>query len=208
MELDNLKELWQQLDTQNTGRDDVEIMRIIQQKSKSPVSRMKRNLFVELIVVILLYSGSIWYFMATSSGRYNEISILLLLIGMLFLFYYYRKNKLLKQMQCVTCEVKSNLERQLNILEKYVHFYFVCGTILTPVAYFGSGAIVMLNYPNEDIASGFTTSKAYIIFVFIGLLITIGSYFLNKWYIKKLYGQHIHQLRSLLHQMEESEQML
>ena len=108
-------------------------------------------------------------------------------------------------MQCVTCEVRSNLQRQLTTLEKYVQFYFVGGTILTPVAYFASGAIVLLNYPNESVSSGFTASRAYIIFIVIGLVITIGSYFLNKWYIRKLYGQHITKLRGLLHQMEEGE---
>jgi hypothetical protein len=208
MELDNLKELWQQLDTEKIHGDEQEITRIIQQRSQSPVAKMKRNLLIELIVVIVLYSIAIWNFMSTSMGRYSEIAILLLFVGLLFLFYYYKKNRLLKQMQCVTCEVRSNLQRQLTTLEKYVQFYFVCGTILTPVAYFASGAIVMLNYPNEAVASGFTASRSYILFIAIGLLITIGSYFLNKWYIRKLYGQHIKRLRILLHQMEESEQIL
>lgn len=205
MELDNLKELWQNLANENNKRNDQDIMQIMRQKSQSPVSKMKRNLFVELIVVIVLYAGSIWYFIATSMGRYSEISILLLLIGLLFLYYYYRKNKLLRQMQCITCEVRSSLQQHLTTLEKYVRFYFIAGTILTPIAYFASGAVVLLNYPDGSVASGFTQSRSYVVFVAIGLIITVGTYFLNKWYIRKLYGQHIDGLRTLLHQMEEGE---
>ena len=207
MELDNLKDLWRDLDRGDTHRDDDEqIMKILQKRSQSPIARMKRNLLLELIAVIILYPFSIWYFLEASMGRYHEIPLFLFVIGILFVFYFYKKNKLLGQMQCVTCEVRSNLERQLATLEKYVRFYFVFGTVLGPVAYFLTGLIVLLKYPTQGVAERFTDSMVYIVFVIIGLVITIGSYFLNRWYIKKLYGRHIEKLKALLLQMEEKEQ--
>lgn len=108
-------------------------------------------------------------------------------------------------MQCIDCEVRFNLQRQLTTLEKYVQFYFVSGTVAAPVAYFVSGFIVLLKYPGENITSVFTQSEEYIVFVVIGLVITIGSYFFNQWYVKKLYGQHIKRLKQLLLQTEENE---
>ena len=209
MELDNLKDLWRDLDRGDTHRDDDEqIMKILQKRSQSPIARMKRNLLLELIAVIILYPFSIWYFLEASMGRYNEIALFLFVIGILFVFYFYKKNQLLGQMQCVTCEVRSNLERQLVTLEKYVRFYFVFGTVLGPVAYFLTGLIVLLKYPAEGVAERFTDSMVYIVFVIIGLVITIGSYFLNRWYIKKLYGRHIEKLKALLLQMEEKETVI
>lgn len=204
MELDNLKDLWRDIGRENLHQnDDQEIIRILQKKSQSPIARMKRNLLVELIAVIILYSFPIWYFLETSKGRYSEIALFLFLIGILFLFYFYKKNKLLGQMQCVTCEVRSNLQQQLATLEKYVQFYFVSATILCPVAYFVPGIIVLLKYPGENIVVSFRESTVYTVFVAIGLLITIGSYFLNRWYVRKLYGQHIRRLKELLLQMDE-----
>lgn len=206
MELDNLKDLWQELGRDDTIQgDNIEIMQILQKKSQSPIAKMKRNLLVELVTVIILYALPIWYFLSTSMGRYREISIFLIAIGLLFIIYFSIKNRLLGKMQCVTCEVRSNLQQQLSTLEKYVRFYFVSGTILAPVAYFVTGFIVLWKYPGENIPEVFTGSNAYIIFISIGVLITIGSYFLNKWYIAKLYGQHISKLKELLFQMEEQE---
>ena len=205
MELDNLKDLWRDLDRGDAHlKGDEQILKILQKRSQSPIARMKRNLLLELIAVIILYSFPIWYFLQTSMGRYRGIALFLFVVGILFVFYYYRKNKLLSEMQCVTCEVRSNLERKLVTVEKYVRFYFVSGTVLYPVAYFVPGFIVLLKYPDESVAERFTESAVYIVFVILGLLTTVGSYFLNRWYIKKLYGRHIEKLKALLLQMEES----
>jgi hypothetical protein len=176
---------------------------MLQKRSQSPIAKMKRNLLLELIAVVVLYSLTIWYFLQTSEGGYREIAMILLVVGVLFIFYYYKKNRLLGQMQCVTCEVRSNLQQQLKTLEKYVQFYFVGGTILTPITFFVTGFIVLLKAPGGNFAADLTKSQEYIIFVTIGLLLTIGSYFLNKWYLSKLYGQHIKRLKELLLQMDE-----
>ena len=204
MELDNLKDLWHDLDRKETDpTDDVHILKILQRRSQSPIARMKRNLLLELIAVIILYSFSIWYFLLASRGLYWEIALFLFILGLLFGFYYYKKNRLLGRMQCVTCEVRSNLERQLTTLEKYVRFYFISATVLCPVAYFIPGFIVLMKYPGDAIAQRFTASATYIVFVIIGVVFTGSSYFLNRWYVNKLYGRHIEKLKSVLLQMEE-----
>ena len=170
MELDNLKELWSHLDRQSDQlKDDEQIQLMLQKKSRSPIAKMKRNLFVELITVLVLYSAIIWYFLATSLGGYREIALLLFTVGLLFLFYYYQKNKLLDKMQCVTCEVRSNLQQQLNTLSKYVRFYFLGGIVLTPLTYFVTGFIVLVKYPGRNIPSAFMQSGGFIIFISIGI---------------------------------------
>jgi hypothetical protein len=204
MELDNLKDLWRDIGQTNVHQNnDEQILRMLQKRSRNPIAKMKRNLFYELITVVFVYSLGIWYFIANSDGLYWELSLLLLIVATLFFFYYYHKNNLLNEMQCVTCEVRSNLEKQLTTLEKYVRFYFISGTVLTPVAYFAAALIV--TYKSSDIYGPATEARDYIIIVIIGLIITIGSYFLNIWYVKKLYGQHITKLKELLQQMEENE---
>ena len=205
MELDNLKDLWRDLKEDNHQDEDEQILKILHKKSQSPIAKMKRNLFIELIAVIILYAFPIWYFFQTSEGRYIEISIGLSVVALLFTVYFYKKNKLLGEMQCVTCEVRSNLQRQLKTLEKYVWLYFVGGIVLTPIAYFVPGFLVIMKYPGRDVSAEFTSSVAYSIFIVIGLSITVGNYFFSRWYIRKLYGQHINRLKDLLLQTEEKE---
>jgi len=221
MELDSLKDIWKDLDETDLqpGRD-VPISSMLQKRSQSTIARLKRNLNRELIAVLIIYSLTIWYII-TFQRMYSELAMLLALVGGAFLFYYYRKSKLLKQMECVACEVRSNLKQQLGTLEKYVRFYFVAGTILTPLAYFAAGMIILFNGQEMNshmvdvsvdaqtsvsqmpIAQHISNHRFFVLFLSIGAVLTLGSYFINRWLIGKLYGQHIEKLKDLLTQMDE-----
>lgn len=217
MELDSLKEIWKD---QEKGMDrypdsNTEILSMLGKKSQSPVAKIRRNLLLELITIIVVYIAFIIYFALNKHGRYWELSIMMALVGIGFVFYYYHKNKLLKSMQCVTCEVKSNLQTQLHLLEKYVRFYFIAGTLLTPILYYLTGLIILYKAKPGYISGEVLGDRAQVMlntvpkhqffteFLIGGVVITVLIYFANKWYIKKLYGQHISHLRELLRQMDE-----
>jgi hypothetical protein len=201
MELDNLKEIWKGLDDKKTpvGSNE-EILSMLQKKSKRPIARMKRNLLVEMVSVIIIYSASTAYYFMAWSGRYWEIGLMFFLAGVFCVFYYYRKYKLLNSMECVACEVKSNLQRQLTTLEKYVRLYFITGVVLTPIAYFFAGFIIFVKTPGNSY-----NLNQYLIFTAIGIVITIACYYLNVWYVNKLYGQHVRKLKEILSEMEGTE---
>ncbi|AXY76799.1 hypothetical protein D3H65_23620 [Paraflavitalea soli] len=221
MDLDNLKEIWKDLDEKDfhpakregivpavTSHEE-EIAAILRKRSQNPIAKIKRNLATETIVIVVLYSITMWYYITAWKGQYWEIAVLLGIIGASFVVYYFRKNKLLKEMQRVDYEVKANLEQRLHTLEKYVRFYFVSGTVLTPAAYFVAGVIVLFKTPprsTEKIPPMFThiTGHDYfVLFTVSGVALAIGSYFLNVWYSNKLYGRHINKLKNLLNQMDE-----
>jgi hypothetical protein len=221
MELDSLKDIWKDLDESDLQPgSDVPISSMLHKKSQSTIARLKRNLNRELIAVLIIYSLTIWYII-TFQQMYSELAVLLALVGGAFLFYYYRKSKLLKQMECVACEVRSNLKQQLGTLEKYVRFYFIAGTILTPLAYFAAGMIILFNAQEVNshvvnvsidaqtsvsqmpIAQHISNHRFFVLFLSIGAVLTVGSYFMNRWMIGKLYGQHVQKLKDLLTQMDE-----
>jgi hypothetical protein len=221
MELDSLKDIWKNLDEEDLQpAREVPILSMLQKRSQSTIARLKRNLNRELIAVVVIYSLTIWY-IVTYQQMYSELAVLLALVGGAFLFYYYRKSKLLKQMQCVACEVRSNLKQQLVTLEKYVRFYFIAGSILTPLAYFAAGVIILFNAHDFNaslsdvpvnaetsvsqipVVSHISNHRFFVLFLSIGAVLTVGSYFINKWLINKMYGQHIQKLKELLFQMED-----
>jgi Ca2+/Na+ antiporter len=199
MELDNLKEAWKGHTVKNAADSNEQILSMLHKKSQRPIAKMKRNLFRELVTVIVLYTACILYYVISDGGKFWEVALMLFIIGVLFLFFYYRKNKLLNEMECVACEVKSNLQRQVSTLEKYVRFYFIAGTILTPLSYFTAGIILLNKTPGITLNTGF-----YMFFFGVGVVMTILLYFVNKWYVNKLYGQHVKKLKELLKQMEET----
>lgn len=206
MELDNLKHIWRDIGQKTLQQnDDEQIVMMLQKSSRSPISKMKKNLLRELIAVICFYCPGILYFALSSKG-YWEIAALLAFVGLLFMLYYYRKNKLLRDMQCVTCEVRSNLQQQLATLQTYVRFYFISGTVLTPIAYFASALVVL--FKSRALEGSIADISSLFIIGAVGIAVTAGGYFVNRWYVKKLYGQHIQKLKQLLQQTEERESEL
>ena len=120
-----------------------------------------------------------------------------------------------------TAEQIANLKHQLVTLEKYVRFYFVAGTLLTPLAYFAACAIVLLKTPVSEpgfpdpsqlidaqipVVTQITKHRFFLMYALVGVALTISIYFLNRWYVNKLYGQHIQKLKELLLQMEEADE--
>ncbi|MEJ8817430.1 hypothetical protein [Lacibacter sp. H407] len=206
MELDQLKEMWGDMAISKKGSSFEEIQAMLRKKSKSPIAKMKRNLMIEMVAVIVLYTLIIIDYVMTYNGVMLSIPLLMFVLGVLFVIYYIRKRKLLKDMECVTCEVKSNLQQQLNILEKYVRFYMLAGTLLFPltmifmsvVLYFYSAEMQQLSKPMPFLPfMAIVTGSA--------IVLTIPMYFLNKWYVRKLYGQHVEKLKLIVSEMSEEE---
>jgi len=199
MELDNLKDIWKKIE--DRPLQEVKISRSVlhHQRSQSVVAVMKRNLFYELIVVLLLYTIGISYYLF---NQYEEIALLLGGLGICFLFYYYHKNQLLRKMLCVTCEVKTNLHLQLKALTKYMRFYALATSILIPLVFIAAFFILIdlqgYNSPFKN------EVRFYLIFFFLGVALTIGSFFANRIYVRRLYGSHIAKLTELVSEMEEN----
>lgn len=207
MELDELKNIWQKEPEPRQNQDQY-LLSLLARRSNSPIAAMKRNLLWELVAVIVLYSGSIIYYFFAFGGKMAELSWFMLIVGLIFVAYYYRKNKLLNSMQCVACQVKSNLELQLGTLEKYVRFYLIAGNVLAPVAMLAVGYMVFVQYPQRlDMPKTIWNDKyiqlvALIYFIVMALL-CVGIFFLNKWYVNKLYGRHIDRLKKMLKELSD-----
>jgi hypothetical protein len=206
MELDQLKEMWGDVATVKKVSSDEEIQAMLRKKSKSPIAKMKRNLFVEMLVVVILYSVTITDYFLTLKGMMLGLAWLMLASFLLYMLYYVRKRKLLNDMECVSCEVKSNLQRQLRTLEKYIRLYLYLGTMFFPLIMIFTGVILFLYAPelkNQEPAVplwAFVTALSIMAFV-----LTIPMYFLNKWYMRKLYGQHVDKLKAIVNEMSAEE---
>ena len=206
MELEQFKNLWDK-DAAPEQKKGEYFISLLRKRSNSPIARIKRNLRAELIVIVIMYTVGVTYYFLAFGGKMAEIAWFMLVIGLLFLVYYYFKNKLLNNMQCVSCHVKSNLELQLGTLEKYVKFYLLAGIILLPVTMLFVGYVTIILYPErigKTHVPGYdaSTYQTGIFLLVFTAVLSVGSYFLNKWYINRLYGRHIKKLREILKEME------
>jgi 4-hydroxybenzoate polyprenyltransferase len=208
MELDQWKDIWKE-EGQQPSNEAAKLQSLLDKKSKSPVAKMKRNLRVELWFVIITYGAMILFYFLAFNGSMSAVSWFMLIIGLLFVIYFQRKNKLLTEMECLSCEVKSNLQKQTTTLEKYIRIYLIGGTVLAPVSllFFGWFFYVKARikvddtffYPGEHNPIW----KVILAWVILTAVVTFIFYLLNKWYVRKLYGKHVEKLKEVLSEMEE-----
>ena len=207
MELESLKYIWHTLETppaQTPGWQD--LAALLEKRSRGPVARMRRNLVAETILMFVTYTPAVLCYLLAFDGRLSAISWLFALLAAAFFGYYYRKYRLLKEMECVTCQVKSNLARQVKTLKKYVRFYLLAGTAMIPVSYLLSYAIIRWKRPaGRSLYLRLHPIPWWgnpVFWLILIVPLTIGIYYANAWYINRLYGRHIKKLQELLHEME------
>ncbi|MGL6267610.1 MAG: hypothetical protein ACRC2O_06770 [Chitinophagaceae bacterium] len=207
MELDQWKNIWKE-EGNSPSNDAKKLQLLLSKKSKSPVAKMKRNLKVELWFVIITYGFMILFYFIAFKGRMIAVSWFMLFIGLLFVIYFQRKNKLLTEIECLSCEVKSNLQKQVITLEKYIRIYLIGGTLLAPVSLLFFGWFFYISawrnnydsilYPGDHNPIW----KVILVWVMLTAIVTFIFYMLNKWYVRKLYGKHVEKLKEVLSEME------
>lgn len=205
MELDSLKTIWkEQALPSGDGQEPMELLaRLVRERSHGPIERMRHNLRVESLLMIVTYIPTIIAYLTMFHGSLWIIAVVFALILVFYGIYFYMKSRLLKKMQCVTCEVRSNLARQVRVLGRYLRLYRWSGTLLLLIAFVI--AYEVLQYSRDQayhqVTPHWLLPSAFLL-VLLGVL-GVGSFFMNRWYANKLYGRHIKKLRELLREMDE-----
>jgi hypothetical protein len=204
MELRKLKELWDGSSNSSIPINEEELNQILNKRSRRPIAIIKRNLKLEMAFGILFYCFFIWIVsnQAVSIILYFDI-ILLVVAGILYSIYVFYKNQLLNKMECMSCEVKSNLNLQLGFLVKLVKLYFKVGNIFVLLTYLIAGAIGYITSESET--DSIPHYLEIMIFITIGAVLFLINYYFSRWYLFTLYGKHIQKLKNILYEMDESE---
>ena len=203
MELDNLKTLWKEQGPPGDEWEQTDLLAMLQKRSRGPIDRMKRNVRIEAVMLIVTYIPTILLYILMFQGTLWGISVIMAVILVIFLVYFYLKNRLLKKMECVTCEVRSNLAGQIEILGKYVRFYYWGSTLSLVIGWIIAYEVII--YAKHEVHPHMIFSWWFSPAFLLALLIPlgIGGYFLNRRRANKLYGRHIKKLKELLQEMDE-----
>jgi hypothetical protein len=193
MELESLKYIWHSLEVPPAREQDRRaLLALLEKKSQAPIARMRRNLIGEGILLLVAYTPAVLIFLLGFNRRLAAVSWLFILVLVFFFAYYYRKYRLLSKMQCPTCELRSNLARQVHTLRRYTRFYLLAGTGMIPLAYIVAYFIIRWKMPAVD-------PTPWLILL---IPITIGMYYINASYVNRLYGRHIKKLQDLLQELD------
>ncbi|TAH07757.1 MAG: hypothetical protein EAZ12_08380 [Sphingobacteriia bacterium] len=210
MELDELKILLnQKLETDHLLRSEKDLADLLSQKAQSIYAKIKRSLWFEIIssFIIVIAFGYIGF-----TSKYQSINIYFSFFTALFipfiLIFFYLLNKTNKINQS-NKPIKENMQNLVDLMEEFMKRYFqftmalipICFTFSFALGYNEKDPIPAIDHAFED----YNITKGFLIGFTIGYLValTVGVFYFTKWYLKKLYGNYVQELKKYIAELQE-----
>ena len=210
MELDELKyQLKNKLATDHAGIEDRDIGELLNRKAGSITDKLKRSLQFEIICTMLVLVG-FSYIGVTS--RYQTFRIYfsvfsVLTIGFLILLIYLLRRT--SDLGANPLPVKSSLQSLVNILQLFIKRYFQFTMALIPICFVFAYLLIYTEKQRIPAVDHFSRSRfdtawkviAFLVVYMSGL--AVGVYYFTKWYLKKMYGNYVVQLKGCMEELGE-----
>ena len=211
MELDELKNyLNRQLEEQSPLQSSGEISAILRNKSIGIVDRIRRSLWIELVISLLAVMAVLY---AKNLGGSYVMQIyfnIFLGITLMFLPIFIWLIRSTYQLSPELSSVKTNLTRLHLLISRFTRFYFIFSmAIFLPVIFYSLIAAVY-ERTNQSLMESlqFYMQLPAVPLLLIGLYILgfgIFLYFFARWYIRLLYGKYLDKLKDLLTELDTLE---
>ncbi|MDZ4071710.1 MAG: hypothetical protein U1C70_07790 [Sediminibacterium sp.] len=210
MELDELKyQLNQRLATDHASRSNADISALLKKKTHSVISKIKRSLIIEMVLCVLFFVAMLYVCFITnywSIRVYFGVFTVLTVLMTLVLYYLYRRTDTLSDSDR---PIKANLQTLVGLLEEFVKRYFQFTMALLPVCFMFS---MILSYadpveiPEIEKFSVKVFTARWQVMVFLGvymIALAISVYYFTKWYLKKLYGNYLTELKQYIAELDQ-----
>ncbi len=201
MELDELKNIWKQ-SPPFVHKNTEEIASMLKSKSTSIIDKLKRNVWIELIFTDVVGIALLVYALRIPSGSIKWMIISILVIFFLYTFYFIKKLLLLNRFEPGQ-DIKSNLELLAARLTEYLSFYKKSYAILYPVYFIIGLLFVAVEKGMDKFIDSITQPKSLLYLIVMSLVFLFSSTWFVRWYLKKLYGNHVEKLKNLLLDIQE-----
>lgn len=208
MELDELKyQLNQKLATDHASRTDADIAALLKKKTSSVIGKLKRSLIIEMVLCILFAAAMLYVCFVTdhwSIRLYFGVFTALMFLFTFVLYYLYKRTRsLTSSFQ----PVKTNLQSVVSLLEEFVKRYFQFTMALLPVCFVFSlilSSMEPVSVPEVDKFVLHYFSARWQVLTFLGvymIVLAISLYYFTKWYLKKLYGNYLAELKQCVDEL-------
>ncbi len=197
MELDELKKIdFNALPKHVVSAADIASM--LKNDTVSIVHKIQRSLKLEIIISILFVAVCAYMIFFENNRIYNIYFGLFGIIGLVFiivLLFLFKKTTNLS-----VTPIRNNIESIVSIIDQYIKRYMQFTVVLLPFC-FGLSLWLSYNDPERILKPMDTSSVMYISLTM--LAIGTGVYFFTKWYLRKLYGNYLQQLKSIAKEFDE-----
>jgi len=198
MELEELKSIWKNSEPVFQPKDEKEIATMLKGRSISIIDKLKRNVWFELVFTVVVSIGLLVYALVFTSGAAKWLSISFILMCLAFTFVYVKKIILLNRFNPANETIRENLVSLIKSVTSYLNFYKRSYTVLYPVYFCLALLFAGIERGAEAFFENLMRPRTILpLIVFGGLLFFFSTKFAN-WYFKKLYGNHLEKLKTLL----------
>lgn len=212
MELDELKnKLKLQLETDHHQRTEADFAALLKKKAHSVLSKIRRSLWFEIIFCFLFTALLVYVAIA---GKYQSLRIYSGSFSVIMMFITGVMFFLLKKINLALSSnlpIRENLQNIVVLMDEFIRRYFQFCIVLLPVCTIFSASlqlheketIVEMEAFFQKIRPQQPHKLLVTLFYLAGSF--IGLYYLTKWYLKKLYGNFVEQLKAYIRELEETE---
>lgn len=201
MELDNLKTIWNST-LSFQPKDEGEIASMLNKNSQSVVSKLKRNVWLEMVFTLTTGIALLIYAILLENGSLKWTSVSLLAVFILYSVYNTKKLLLLNRFDPGQANLKRTLETLVEDLTAYLKFYKRSYAILYPAYFILMLIFALLERGTDEFVR--VLNKPEIILYLVGtcIMFFVCSIWLTGWYIRKMYGDHLQKLKDLLQDLQ------
>ncbi len=217
MDLDQFKtELKTKLATDHINRSDADFEHILKNKTSSFIDKIKKSLWFEIVIGFLLNFGFVFAAFDASMRSmriyFGVFSVLMYLFLFFLIYLLLRTNKIKTTDQ----SIKKNLESYIQLIEEFVKRYLQFTMALIPICLVFAGYLGYSDGHSDATmnaySSGFNFGSklngtqftvfiiSFLVFISLG---AYGMFHFTKWYLKKLYGNYLSELKKCMSELHD-----
>jgi hypothetical protein len=201
MELDELKkQLNIEMMTGRQHRSAEDIISLMRKDTGSLLQKLKQSLLLEMIIAIVFAALCTYMVFFSDSWQYHTLFSMFSIIAVGLIIVLYVLLKRVNEFISIS-PVKQNLEKLITILEEYVKRYLQLTLFLLPVC-FVLGVWLTYNDPENVLLP--LDWKTVVLLSTAMIILGTTFFFFTRWYLKRLYGDHLRQLKALLTEIDEA----
>ena len=205
MELDELRRQWQQPDRAGVPAvNAAQLSSLLKGHSDGVVEKMRRNTWLEIMVSVLLMLAAPLLLLHAGSGLiiFRFYTVLFEVLAIALLYHYYQQLGFLQRMTQADNTVRTHLGALCEGLRRLLRFYYRVTLATLPLT-----LLLNLGYVvGQELAhpGPFRWGLVGLIggaMLLLGGLAQLGLAPITRWYLQRLYGQHLDRLEANLREL-------
>ena len=168
------------------------------------VDKMRRNARWETAFAALFTSTGPIVWTINTALLYKVYGGIILLLGIGMLYYYYRMFAVLNQMRLVEGNVRGHLQQMAAGMRALLSFYYRLTLVVSPLMMlFNFGFFLSLELALPAPLRWQVLLKMAGVSVVAALLMQVFAVYVTRWFMQRLYGQHLDRLEANLRELND-----